>query len=239
MNVDAIVARLDLSDHSIAALEPLLDVEERARADRYRLPILRTRFIAGRAFLRLALADRLEADPRELRFTYGRHGKPELDAPFRFNLSHTDDLALLAIAPHGETGADVERIRPELDHAGLARRYFSDREVAWLMSFPTVDRPAAFFDCWTAKEAYIKARGDGLSFSLQAFCALPREFAVYGDPRESARWTIVRSEVADGVRAAIAAEGSGWRIEMREWQWNRPAEGDSALAGLESSATAS
>ncbi len=200
----------------------LLDEEERLRAARYRTAVLQRRFIAGRAFLRTVLGTVLDVDPRQLRFGYGPAGKPFLDAPLRFNLSHSDDMALLALSAGGEIGADIERIRPDLEHGALARRFFSPSEESWLSAVPAHERAAAFCDCWTAKEAYIKGRGDGMRFPLDAFHVLPGrgeqlDFEVYGDPRESARWSVRHVLRTAEYRAAIAAEGGEQRVDVRRW----------------------
>jgi 4'-phosphopantetheinyl transferase len=106
-----------------------------------------------------------------------------------------------------------------MDHVALARRVFSARETAWLVAHSEAQRPKAFFDCWTAKEAYVKARGDGLAFPLQAFHALPGQFEVYDDRSESERWSVLPASLAGDLSAAVAAEGDRWRPTLREWRW--------------------
>ncbi len=166
--------------------------------------------------------------PDHLRFYYGPQGKPKLDKEtageaLRFNVTHTQGLALYAVANGREVGIDVERIRPELVDGDFAERFFSPREVAALRMLPVGLRPEAFFNCWTRKEAYAKARGDGLSLPLKQFdvSLAPREPAALlstkGDPLEAARWSLSALHPGPGYVAALAVEGHDWRLECRQW----------------------
>src|SRR5919199_1621700 len=143
----------------------------------------------------------LRQAPPQLCFTYGRHGKPALatgtgGVPLRFNVSHSHGLALYAITRDREVGVDVERIRPEVAQEKIAERFFSPREVTVLRALPTPLQATAFFACWTRKEAYIKATGDGLSLSLKQFdvSLAPGEpvalLHTIWDPQEAARWAL-------------------------------------------------
>ncbi len=204
----------------------ILDEEERARAHRYHSPELRNWFIASHCFLRQALSQYLDTRPDEIRFRFLPRGKPELadNRHIRFNLSHTRDLAVVAVARDREVGVDVEDLRENLDMLGLARRYFSSVEAEWVESAPPEKRAEAFFTCWTGKEAYVKGRGDGLSFRLDGFQVLPRagtdvlELQVYGDARESCRWTIERLPLPPPYLAALAIEGACGRARVMHWQ---------------------
>lgn len=167
-------ASLALAAGPISELERTLSSDERARADRFLRPTPRGRYVAARGLLRRILAAYAGLDPASLRFAYGPHGKPSL-APgqgagtLRFNLSHSEDLALYAIAAGREVGVDVERIRPAFDGARIAREFFSTAEAATLAALPPAARTEAFFACWTRKEAYSKARGEGLALDPRSF----------------------------------------------------------------------
>lgn len=206
-----------------AELLPALEAEERQRADRFHFARDRDRFIVTRGMLRRILARYLIAAPEAVRFRYGSHGKPTL-APdqngtdLRFNLSHTEGLALLAVARAREVGIDVERVRPGFASEEIAERFFAPAEVRALRALPRDRQDDAFFACWTRKEAYVKARGEGLSIPLDQFTVslAPDEPAallrVATDAAETARWSLHDLAVGPDYRAALLVEGSGARI---------------------------
>lgn len=148
--------------------EALLTDDERARARRFVGPLLQRRFVAARGRLRALLGRYLDRDPRSLVFLLNEFGKPRLaDCPgVHFSLSHSQDRALLAVSDGPEIGADLEMIR-DVDHLGLARRYFHPREIAAIEQHD--DPRQAFFRIWTLKEAVVKAIGLGLSVPLDGF----------------------------------------------------------------------
>ena len=211
--------------HDLAAL---LSPDELARAQRYRFTVDRDRCVARRGLLRLLLTRYLGARPDQIGFRYGGHGKPAL-APegggqaVRFNLSDSHGLALYAFALNRELGVDVERIDPEVATEEIARRFFSGREVEDMLGLPGPLQGEAFFRCWTRKEAYIKARGDGLSLALDQFdvslrpgepSALRRSA---GGPGETARFTLRELPPVEGFAAALCVEGRVSRL--RCWRW--------------------
>jgi 4'-phosphopantetheinyl transferase len=206
-----------------------LSPDEVARADRFRFPRDRQRFVAARGLLRELLGRYLEADPAGLRFAYGPRGKPALadgagSDRLHFNVSHSGGLALLAFARGRDLGIDLELERPVPEAESIAERYFSPREGAELRRLSPAERPRAFFRCWTRKEAFIKATGDGLSRPLDAFdvTLAPREPArllrVEGEPEETARWWMEGLEPAEGFAGALAVEGRPARLAC--WKWD-------------------
>lgn len=214
---------LDCPALEIQRLTELLNPDERERAGRFVFPCDRDRFIAGRARLRLLLGRYLSKDPAALEFRYGYAGKPDLAAPaFPFNVSHSDGLALIAIGGPGRLGIDLERIRPRSVPDSF-RSFFAPAEEAAIDALPLELRERAFFACWTRKEAYIKGRGDGLSFGLDRFEVsvapdLPAKLLrVYDDPDETGRWEIHSLDPAPEYAAAIAVEGHGWRLLCFDW----------------------
>jgi 4'-phosphopantetheinyl transferase len=216
---------LDVDPPTLAALERTLSADERARADRFHFRRDRDRFVAARGTLRTLVARYLGLGPAELRFAYGPQGKPRLagddDAELRFNLAHSEGVALLAVTRGRAVGVDVERVRPERATRDVAERFFARAEVTALRAYPPDEWAAAFFACWSRKEAYVKARGEGLSFPLDAFevSVRPGERAVAlrvpGDPAEARRWSLRELRVGPDHAAAIAVEGDGWQLTQR------------------------
>jgi 4'-phosphopantetheinyl transferase len=223
------VWRVDLKawEKEADSLLELLDQEERERAARFKFPAPRNQFLISRALLRRALGRYQQIEAREVRFRTTANGKPELGegGDLRFNLSHTEGVTVFAIARNRQVGIDVERIREDTNAMELAERFFSRQEVQWLQSQPAAQHIPSFFTCWTAKEAYIKAQGEGLSLLLSSFGVLPAvagasselQLEVYDDPEESRRWSMWRLELGPGLRAALAIEGQVCRVRLGQW----------------------
>jgi 4'-phosphopantetheinyl transferase len=222
-------ARLQGRGSELDALDRLLSPDERARADRFHFPKDREQFIVARGTLRRLLSRYLSVEPVQVGFEYTSHGKPYLPLEaggdtLRFNVSHSGGLALYAVTRRREVGVDIEMIRPEVAGEPLAERFFAPAEVAALRTLPSPQQPEAFFACWTRKEAYIKARGEGLSLPLSAFevTLRPGEPAALcstkTDPGEAARWALTALDPGPGFAAALAVEGHGW--QLRCWEWS-------------------
>ena len=201
---------LDQPDPADSAL---LSADESARAARLVFERHRLRFIAGRAALRRILAAELGVNPVTLTFRYSAAGKPSLDggaSDVHFNLSHSEQWALVAVTCVGAVGVDIERRRPLADVLRLARTAFSDAEVEELSAVSPTDREDAFFHGWTRKEAYLKARGDKLSladFDVSLTADRPQLLRVSGDPAEPSRWTLTSFVPVAGYAAALCVEG--------------------------------
>jgi 4'-phosphopantetheinyl transferase len=214
---DLVVARLDCAPPAVEGALSLLVDDERERAERFLVERERQRFIAGRATLRRLLGERLGVSPRSVRLAAGAHGKPTLARPFsasglRFNVSHSEDLAAYAFADRREVGIDIEAVRPVEDAERIVRRFFSRSERNDFLSLPAVERCFAFFRCWTRKEAFIKAIGEGLSYPLAAFdvSLKPGEAArllrVGGSSGERCGWTLGAFDPAPGFAGAFVVE---------------------------------
>lgn len=172
--IEVVVARLDPRPEAVRALRAWLSDSERQRARRFRFDRDRRRFIVARARLRQLLAARLRTRPEAIEFVYGKHGKPALaprfaDTGWRFNVSHCNEVAVYAFSRGGEIGIDVEAIRAVREADGIAARFFSRRENEAYLALAPRDKPLGFFNCWTRKEAFVKALGDGLSMPLDQF----------------------------------------------------------------------
>jgi 4'-phosphopantetheinyl transferase len=205
--------RLHAAQDVVEHLTRLLSVDEMVRARRFRFARDRRRFVVARAVLRILLARYTSTAPTALHFTYGRFGKPELAEPasdLRFSVSHSADVAVYAITRGEAVGVDVETVRRHPDAESLARRFFSPQECAALESVGERDRAQAFFNCWTRKEAYLKALGTGLSSPLDRFevSLAPNQPAalrrVADDPREAERWSLFGFEPEPGAVGAAA-----------------------------------
>jgi len=226
-------ASLKPESPSVHSLIQILSPDERARADRFHFQKDRECFIVARGLLRVLLGRYLNMEPSCLQFRYNPYGKPALPNEsggngLRFNLSHSDGLALYAITRGREIGVDIERIRPDVAEGQIAEQFFSCQEVKALRALPPSSQPVGFFNCWTRKEAYIKARGKGLTLPLDQFdvSVVPGEAAallyVSGDPEESSRWSLQELAPGPGYVAAFAVEGHDWRLKCWQWQFNRP-----------------
>ncbi len=213
-------------DHGQSHLACLSE-DERERAKRYRFEQDRSRFVAARAALRRILGGCVGLPAAEVVFEYGAYGKPALagglSGEVQFNLSHCEGLALIAVTSGRRVGVDLERIRSAVAKEALAERFFSDVEVAALRALPPEQQDEAFFACWTRKEAYIKARGDGLSIPLDAFSVslIPGEppalLDCSGFPDDVGGWSLQSFTPAPGFVAALAVEGGDTPLVPRRF----------------------
>jgi 4'-phosphopantetheinyl transferase len=212
--VEVVAARLDAQPATVRALAAWLCDKEQRRAARIRLDRERRRFIVARALLRELLAKRVGVLPEAVEFVYGANGKPALARPFadagwRFNVSHCDELAVYGFSRAGDIGIDTEAIRavPEADQ--IAARFFSSREHDAYRALPPQERSLGFLSCWTRKEAFVKALGEGLHAGLKQFdVSLGREPArllrldtTLGDARD---WSLESFSPVPGFIAALA-----------------------------------
>lgn len=206
--------------------QQVLSEDERARAARFHFSRDRQGYVSSRALLRIILAAYLGAEPKKLSFRYSDKEKPALAGAhaareIEFNISHSGTVALLAFTRGREVGVDVELIRHDFDVEGIAHRFFSEHERKELMAFALEERHAAFFRCWTRKEAYVKATGAGLSLPLTHFDVslgagnIDALIATRPDAAEVERWCMREVPGGDGYAAALCVLGGGWKL--REW----------------------
>jgi 4'-phosphopantetheinyl transferase len=200
------------SDAACAKFERVLAPDEKTRAERFRFERLRKSFITTRGALRCLLGSYLSMPPAEVEFRYGSKGKPALAAAtdLDFNATHSGDLAGYAFTSGCEIGIDLERIHPLAEMQNIAARFFCREEAAEIASLPPDEREPAFFRCWTRKEAYIKAIGDGLSAPLDEFRVTlhanePVRFLHLAHDINAAKaWTLHDLPLASGYAAALA-----------------------------------
>lgn len=221
--------RLDPAPGEVERLGGALDAEEWQRALRFRFERHRRRYVVGRGVLRLLLAAYLDLRPQEVRFAYGPRGKPFLAPPqasgLWFNLSNSDELALVGVVHGQEIGVDVELVKPMSDLEAIAERFFSPSERDALRLLPAAQKPTGFFNCWTRKEAYLKAVGEGLAAPLDSFDVTlapgdpPRMLTLRGDAAAAGRWTFHHLLPAPGYIGAIAMEGPP--LPLQKWSYAR------------------
>jgi 4'-phosphopantetheinyl transferase len=223
------VWRVPLNQNPISEMREVLSLDERARAERFRFDKDRNQFIESRAALRLLLSQYLNVSPKELSFSFSAHGKPVLanglsNSGLRFNLSRRDGLALIAVTRNRDIGVDVELVRADLPVFEIAAVSFSENELRTLRSLPESQQAAGFHNCWTRKEAYVKARGEGFSFPLKQFDvsltpgAAASLLEVRGSDTEVDRWTMQALSVGEGYVAALAFEGRDLNVICEDWR---------------------
>ncbi len=211
-------------ESEIASLRSLLSADEIERADRFRFDKHRNRYTVGRAILRQLVGEYLERHPKEIQFTYNEQGKPFLkeETSLAFNLSNTQDLAVVAFTSEGRVGIDVEYRRKEVEELELVERFFSKAEVERFLKIPSEQQREIFFTIWTRKEAYLKALGGGLSIPLGSFdvefdpAEEPKILRANDDDREAERWTLINLEPAEDYAGALLLEGKDWSIRQFE-----------------------
>jgi 4'-phosphopantetheinyl transferase len=223
------LAELEQPEHTFQHLAGVLADDELLRASRFYFERDRRHFMVARGVLRMILSFYLKLPPAQIPFAYGPQGKPTLAAAcgndrLRFNVSHSRELALYAVACGRELGVDIEFMRPLDDAESIARHFFSAREQAELRGLPAHLKHEGFFNCWTRKEAYIKAIGKGLSQALDAFDVsltpgTPAQlFSVLSKPDEVRRWSFEALQPPAGYAAALAVEGTGWQLSCWKWE---------------------
>jgi 4'-phosphopantetheinyl transferase len=222
-------AGLDADAAAVERWRQTLSNDELARAGKFHSAVQRDHYTAGRGMLRSLLARYLGAPAGEFQFRLNAHGKPALDsgsqvADLRFNLSHSHGMALFAFSLGGDVGVDGEYVRPSRREMDLAKRFFSPQEVAVLRAFPESSQREMFYHCWTRKEAYIKARGAGLSINLASFTVslaadtlahLP--ITGHADP-EAGRWWLRTLAPGEDYVGAVAAEGAEWALTLFQYE---------------------
>ena len=210
---------LEMAQSDLNYFYSILSPEERNRAARLIDVRLQERFIAARGWLRQILWQYIHIKPGDLKFSYNEHGKPALIHPFNipdsqrveFNLSHSGDLAMYAICRQRPVGIDVEWIDDRLEMDIIAGKFFSPAELQLYRTTPAKQKASTFYTCWTQKEAYLKARGEGFCHPTNAFSILPgRKTALVHalEPAENQRWSLLHWAPNRGALAALAVEGS-------------------------------
>ena len=223
--------RLDVAQEQWSPLIDLLSDDERARAARFRFDEPRRQFVICRAALRKLLGKFCGAASQAISFRYGSHGKPELlrqalsaSVPqIEFNVSHSGTIGLIAFSFGVSIGVDVEEYDPAVKFLKLAERFFAPLEATELNSLNPEKQLDGFYRGWTCKEAYIKAKGDGLSLSLASFRVAidpdqPASLCHVDDqPTEPTNWTTESLDVSVNHAAAVMVGRPNCRIALWDW----------------------
>ena len=206
---------LELTADKLIESESLLSPDELQKAYRYKFEKDRDHYIAGRAFLRRILGRYLNQSPDKISFSYSEKGKPYIiDSPVKFNLAHSGGKAVFAFAENAEVGIDIEYMRELPDALQIAKRFFSDEEVNEFMKVSDDEIKPAFFNCWTRKEAFIKAVGDGLSFPLKDFTVTilpgvnPEIKWIKAKDDEVKEWSLVNIETDQNYVSSLAVKAA-------------------------------
>jgi len=217
-------AALDCSESVLHRFEAALAADEKARAQRFVFQPDRNSYMAARGVLRELLGKYLHRGPSEIEFDYGAQGKPALrsgwsQSGLQFNVSHSHGMALFVFAVGRQVGVDVELARPDFAGEKIAERFFSAQEVMELRSLPAAVQDEGFFLCWTRKEAYIKARGEGLQIPLKSFhvsLAPGKPARLQAD--DSSRWSLRSLRLEGRYVGAVVGEGKGWKLRGLDWR---------------------
>lgn len=231
---DVHIWRADLNCHHPVLLRlcETLSMDEQLRAERFFFTKDRQSFITARGILRDILSRYVDVSAERLVFCYTLHGKPELagvcaESQLRFNVSHSDQMAIYAISRR-RVGVDIERIRVIPDAESIASRFFSATERAALQTIPETERMIGFLTCWTRKEAYIKARGEGLSMGLDSFDVSilrtqpAKILSSRSYPSDENCWHLEELHPDDRYIASLAVEGQDSRFMLWEWTGAAP-----------------
>ncbi len=213
---------LDAPAHSLKISAQLLSSDERVRGARFRTKDAQRRFAVARSFLRAVLGQYLETEPARIEFAYTPEGKPYLPKAWArdlaFNLAHSRDLVLCAVARGPSVGVDVEYIQSLPDMDGIVQRFFSPREARQFKGVPEHDKQRTFFDAWTRKEACLKAMGRGIALGLDSIDVtfLPQEpiciLTIDSDERQAVNWSLFSLTPAPNYAAAIAVSAQNGRL---------------------------
>jgi 4'-phosphopantetheinyl transferase len=213
-------------DHASIEMEVCAEVlssDEQERAAKFKFQRDRRRYIVGHATLRSILAAHVKKSPQELTFRHGKNGKPFLDGPdterdIQFNLTHSHDVALLAVTRGQEIGVDVEYMNRDFAFTEVAERFFTPKEVQALRALPAPLRKQAFFKCWTSKEAFLKAKGTGLSGELDEVTIELIDAHSVKVKATLSDWSLTELTPCDGYVGALVVEGVQPRLKYFTWQ---------------------
>ncbi len=210
---------MDNAHDSVPSCEKLLSSDERERAGRFKFVRDRNRYIVAHAALRWILAAYLRLNPLDFRFLLGPRGKPRLESGrLTFNLTHSHEVALIAVTQSREVGVDVEWVSQDFAFDEVAERFFTPSEVAALAALPRQLQRQAFYKCWTSKEAYLKAKGTGLSGELDEVEIVRGQDEVVRIEGGVPNWTLTELSSIEGYEAALVVEGHKAPLEYCLWE---------------------
>ncbi|GAB1858452.1 4'-phosphopantetheinyl transferase superfamily protein [Flavobacteriaceae bacterium MHTCC 0001] len=212
--------------NKVAHFYNLLSEEERHKANKFKFEKDRSMSIIARGALRYLIGNYLTTNPKRIAFTYGDYGKPEIDARsnLNFNVSHSGELIVIGFVNHIDIGVDVEFIKTDFDVLDIVDHYFSKAEIDALYQLPKLEQTEAFYRGWTRKEAFIKAKGKGLSLDLHSFSITMDSdntaelYETQWDTNEKLQWQITPFKTLRNYKAAIALKGNATSIRILDIQ---------------------
>jgi 4'-phosphopantetheinyl transferase len=224
-------ANLDLPVAQIQQLAHFLSPDEKIRAERFRFPEHQRRFVAARGILRELLSNYLELSPEQIVFEYSDRGKPKLPKSFnpqqlQFNLSHSQEMAVYCFTLNRRIGIDLEYLKPLTDAEAIASRFFATTEKEFIASAPQEEKQQIFFQLWTAKEAYLKATGEGLAGSLAEIeIILNKEriissFKLQGSTTATKSWSLFKFIPDNNYIGTVAVENLSDTNNIQFWSWD-------------------
>ena len=207
----------------------LLSTDEQKKANAFYFSKDKNCSIIARGVLRELLGSYLKIDPKHIEFQYGKNGKPMFGNPenIEFNISHSGDVIIFGFTKNNEIGIDVEYIKQDPELLEIASNFFSDEEVKSLYELDTSERLLGFFNCWTRKESFIKAKGDGLSFPLKEFVVSLSPYKKTAllktkwDANEKSKWVLESFVPSSGYVGAIAVQGRIKSLHYLKWNPSR------------------
>jgi 4'-phosphopantetheinyl transferase len=214
-------ASLELSPSLFRRVENTLNADEKERAERFLVPQATEHFVSARGILRDLLGMYLGIAPAKVKLSYGAQGKPSLspahNSEISFSVSHSHGVGLFAFDSGSEIGVDVEQVKPNFRGMEIASHFFSEEEIAGLAQLPPALKNEGFFGCWTRKEAYVKAHGQGLSIPLRSFTVSFADKEQLLRDEKGAVWSCYALEPALGFSAAVVAAGENWKLRYYDW----------------------
>jgi 4'-phosphopantetheinyl transferase len=222
-SVDVWAIRLDDDKFDLQRAREIVSDDERKRAERFKFERDRRRYLIAHAALHGILGRYLTIRSEPINFDYGSNGKPKLSQALtpsgvQFNLSHSNEMAVLALTRGGEVGVDIEFVKDNFEFQDVAERFFRTKEVAAMRSLPAHLQRRAFFKCWTSKEAFLKAKGSGLSGKLDEVEITLTANQQVQITASVPGWTLAELEPIDGYEAALVVEGAPLPISHYLWQ---------------------
>jgi len=219
-SVQVWAVRLDDPGIDVERGHDLLSLAERERAARFKFAKHRRRYVAAHAALHEILGRYLRAQPRRLSFEVGANGKPKLtgETGIDFNLSHSEEMALIAVGRGRELGVDIEQVREKFEFEEVAERFFSAKEVAALRALPPALQRRAFYKCWTSKEAFLKAKGTGLSGALDEVDILLTDHRHVRIAAAVPGWRLCELASIVEYESALVCAGAPTGIHCYQWQ---------------------
>lgn len=220
-------ADLELDECFQSSFLKFLSPDEKKRASRFRFARDNRNFIVARGILRSLIGKYLKINPAEISFHYSEFGKPCIadNHSLQFNISHSQNIALFAFTKKLNVGVDVEFVNPDIEVKDIAAKFFSPNEVMNLLSLPEKEQTLGFFNCWTRKEAFIKAVGEGLSFPLDKFeVSLEPDkpaklLATDWEPKAVSKWSIHSMSPGTKFVGSLVIEGQVNQVKF--WNWQR------------------